>query len=76
MDKNLEGKRKYFKDCVYLKYENLKSTESEGNELENIKTKNKIKLNTLQKVAAHKTELKMLVKMKTAGIPKDRKSVV
>lgn len=52
MDKNLEGKRKYFKDCVYLKYENLKSTESEGNELENIKTKNKIKLNTLQKVAA------------------------
>ncbi len=52
MDKNLEEKRKYFKDSVYLKYENLKCTESEKSNFENIKIKNKVKLNSLQKIAA------------------------
>ena len=52
MDKKLEEKRKYFKDSVYLKYENLKCMKSPENELENRKIKNKLKLNRLQKVAA------------------------
>ena len=52
MDKKLEEKRKYFKDSVYLKYENLKFTEPQKNEFEDIKIKNKMKLNSLQKVAA------------------------
>lgn len=51
-DRTVEEKRKYFKDSVYLKYENLKCTIAEKNESENIKIKNKIKLNRLQKVAA------------------------
>ena len=51
MDKKLEEKRKYFKDSVYLKYENLKFTEPQKNEFEDIKIKNKMKLNSLQKVA-------------------------
>lgn len=52
MDKKLEEKRKYFKDFVYLKYENLKCTKTPENELENGKIKGKMKLNRLQKVAA------------------------
>ena len=52
MDKKLEEKRKYFKDSVYLKYENLKFTEPQKNEFEDIKIKNKMKFNSLQKVAA------------------------
>ena len=52
MDKKLEEKRKYFKDPVYLKYENLKFTEPQKNEFEDIEIKNKMKLNSLQKVAA------------------------
>ena len=52
MDKKLEEKRKYFKDSVYLKYENLKFTEPQKNEFEDIKINNKMKLNSLQKVAA------------------------
>lgn len=52
MAKNLEEKRKYFRDFVYLKYENLKCTEPQKSKFENIKIKNKIKLSSLQKVAA------------------------
>lgn len=51
MSKNLEEKRKYFKDSVYLKYENLKCTETEKSKFENNKIKNKTKLNRFQKVA-------------------------
>lgn len=51
MNKKLEEKRKYFMDSVYLKYENIKCTEPKEDETENIKVKNKIKLNILQKVA-------------------------
>ncbi len=50
--KKLEEKRKYFKDCVYLKYEKLKYTEPEEKKFENSKIKSKIKWKSLQKVAA------------------------
>lgn len=50
-DKNLEEKRKYFRDFVYLKYENLKFSEPQKSKFKNVKMKNKIKLNSLQKVA-------------------------
>lgn len=52
MDKKLEEKRTYFKNSVYLKYENLKCTKVPENELENGKIKHKLKFNRLQKVAA------------------------
>ncbi len=52
VNKKLEEKRKYFKDFVYLKYENLKYDQVPKNELENRKIKNKMKLNRLQKIAA------------------------
>lgn len=46
MNEELNKKKQYFKDSVYLKYENLKNQECENHE-----TKNKKGLNRLQKIA-------------------------
>ena len=48
MNNDLEKKRKYFKDSIYLKYENLKNSEITENKFENRSKK----MNKLQKVAA------------------------
>ncbi len=50
MNKNIEEKRKYFKDSIYLKYENSKNSGIEAN-FEALKPKKKHKLISLQKVA-------------------------
>lgn len=50
MNKNIEEKRKYFKDAIYLKHENLKNSDIEDN-FEEIKPKKKHGLISLQKVA-------------------------
>ncbi len=50
MNKNIEEKRKYFKDAIYLKHENLKNSDIEDN-FEEIKPKKKHRLISLQKVA-------------------------
>lgn len=49
MNEELNKKKQYFKDSVYLKYENSKSKEYEKNE--NQSTKKKTVLNKLQKIA-------------------------
>lgn len=51
MNKNLEEKRKYFKDSIYLKYENSKNSQVED-KFEEIEFKKKFNLVSLQKVAA------------------------
>ena len=48
MNTDLENKKQYFKDSVYLKYENLKNSESTESKFENRSKK----MNKLQKVAA------------------------
>ena len=48
MNNDLENKKQYFKDSVYLKYENLKNSESTESKFENRSKK----MNKLQKVAA------------------------
>lgn len=50
MNKDLEEKRKYFKDSIYLKYENLKNRDVED-KFEEIKLKKKSGLISLQKIA-------------------------
>lgn len=50
MNKNIEEKRKYFKDAIYLKHENLKNSDIADN-FEEIKPKKKHGLISLQKVA-------------------------
>lgn len=50
MNKNIEEKRKYFKDAIYLKLENLKNSDIADN-FEEIKPRKKQGLISLQKVA-------------------------